>query len=317
MPKVSVIIPVYGVEKYIERCARSLFEQTLNDIEFIFVNDCSPDNSINILETTLSEYPNRKHQVRIINQPRNFGAAQARKDGILAATGEYVIQCDSDDWVDPNMYFDMLKQAESTDADLVMCRKINMSDGRHYTTITDTIVDNKEQMMSLIISGKTSVSLCCRLVRKQLFLNKRFIFPPSHMKEDTVISAQLAYLSNKSTSVEGPFYYYFGNPDSVCQSITEDACVKRWSESKRNTDLLIKFLGQENILNQYSLELKILKFQVKGFLLPLLKTNLKYWKEWKQTYPEINISILFNKKIPFGLRMVHLLTLLRVYHLKK
>ena len=209
MPKVSVIIPVYGVEKYIERCARSLFEQTLDDIEFIFVNDCTPDNSISILETTLSEYPNRKHQVRIINQPRNMGAAQARKDGILAADGEYVIQCDSDDWVDPNMYFDMLKQAETTGADLVMCKKINMSDGKRNTTITDTIVDNKEQMMSLIISGKTSVSLCCRLVRKQLFLNKRFIFPPSHMKEDTVISAQLAYLSNKSTSVDGPYYYYF------------------------------------------------------------------------------------------------------------
>ena len=314
MPKVSVIIPVYGVEKYIERCARSLFEQTLNDIEFIFINDCTPDNSINVLETTLSEYPNRKHQVRIINQPRNMGAAQARKNGILAADGEYVIQCDSDDWVDPNMYFDMLKQAETTGADLVMCKKINMSDGKRNTTITDTIVDNKEQMISLIISGKTSVSLCCRLVRKQLFLDKRFIFPSSHMKEDTVISAQLAYLSNKSTSVDGPYYYYFSNPNSVCQSITEEACVKRWSESKRNTDVLIKFLGQEKRLNQYSSELKLLKFQVKGFLLPLLKKDLKYWKEWKQTYPEINISILFNKKISFGLRMVHLLTLLRIYH---
>ena len=314
MPKVSVIIPVYGVEKYIERCARSLFEQTLDDIEFIFVNDCTPDNSISILETTLSEYPNRKHQVRIINQPRNMGAAQARKDGILAADGEYVIQCDSDDWVDPNMYFDMLKQAETTGSDLVMCKKINMSDGKRNTTITDTIVDNKEQMISLIISGKTSVSLCCRLVRKQLFLDKRFIFPSSHMKEDTVISAQLAYLSNKSTSVDGPYYYYFSNPNSVCQSITEEACVKRWSESKRNTDVLIKFLGQEKRLNQYSSELKLLKFQVKGFLLPLLKKDLKYWKEWKQTYPEINISILFNKKISFGLRMVHLLTLLRIYH---
>lgn len=314
MPKVSVIIPVYGVEKYIERCARSLFEQTLDDIEFIFINDCTPDNSINVLETTLSEYPNRKHQVRIINQPRNMGAAQARKNGILAADGEYVIQCDSDDWVDPNMYFDMLKQAETTGADLVMCKKINMSDGKRNTTITDTIVDNKEQMISLIISGKTSVSLCCRLVRKQLFLDKRFIFPSSHMKEDTVISAQLAYLSNKSTSVDGPYYYYFSNPNSVCQSITEEACVKRWSESKRNTDVLIKFLGQEKRLNQYSSELKLLKFQVKGFLLPLLKKDLKYWKEWKQTYPEINISILFNKKISFGLRMVHLLTLLRIYH---
>jgi len=317
MTKVSVIIPVYGVEKYIERCARSLFEQTLDDIEFIFVNDCTPDRSICILKTTLDEYPNRKHQVRIINQARNLGAAQARKDGIFAAAGEYVIQCDSDDWVAPNMYSDMLKQAETTGSDLVMCKKIYMSDGEHYTTITDTIVENKEQMMSLIISGKTSVSVWSRLVKKQLFLDKRFIFPPSHMKEDTVISVQLTYLSKKATCVEGPYYYYFSNPNSICLSITEEACVKRWSESKRNTDVLIKFLEQEKMLNLYSSELKLLKFQVKGFLLPLLKKNLKYWKEWKQTYSEINISILFNKKISFGLRIVHLLTLLRVYHLKK
>ena len=192
-----------------------------------------------------------------------------------------------------------------------------MTDGTHHTTVTDIIVEDKQQMMSLIISGKTSVSLCCRLVKKQLFLDKRFLFPPLHMKEDTVISVQLAYLSNKTTSVEGPYYYYYNNPNSVCQSIAEAACVKRWSESKENIDVLIKFLQQEGLNCQYSLEMQLLKFQVKGFLLPLLKIGLKYWKEWKQTYPEINISILFNKNISFGLRFVHLLTLLRIYHLKK
>lgn len=82
MPKVSVIIPVYGVEKYIERCARSLFEQTLDDIEFIFVNDCTLDNSINVLETTLEEYPKRKSQVQIINFEQNQGAAKAREIGM-------------------------------------------------------------------------------------------------------------------------------------------------------------------------------------------------------------------------------------------
>lgn len=317
MPKVSVIIPVYGVEKYIERCARSLFEQTLNDIEFIFVNDYTPDNSIDILKNTLSKYPNRKYQVRIINQPRNMGAAQARKNGILAATGEFVIQCDSDDWVAPNMYYDMLKQAELTGADIVMCRKINMSDGVHHNTITDTIYKDKWQMISLIISGKTSVSLCCRLVKKQLFLDNRFIFPPSHMKEDTVISTQLAYLSNTTAVVDGPYYYYFNNPNSICQSITEDACLRRWSESKKNTDVLIKFLQQEKLQIRYKQELTILKFQIKGFLLPLLKSDLKYWKEWMNTYPEINISTLFNRRIPMGLRLVHLLTLFRIYHFKK
>ena len=62
MPKVSVIIPVYGVEKYIERCARSLFKQTLDDIEYLFIDDCTPDDSVDVLRNVLEEYPNRKSQ---------------------------------------------------------------------------------------------------------------------------------------------------------------------------------------------------------------------------------------------------------------
>ena len=103
-PKVSVIVPIYNVEAYIERCAISLFEQTLDDIEYIFVNDCTPDNSMMILSEVLSRYPQRKEQVRIINQPKNQGAAKAREDGIKEARGEYIIHCDSDDWVDKNIY---------------------------------------------------------------------------------------------------------------------------------------------------------------------------------------------------------------------
>ena len=82
MSKVSVVIPVYGVEKYIERCARSLFEQTLDDMEFIFVNDCTLDNSVEILENVLSEYPSRKTQTTILHHHCNLGLPQARKTGI-------------------------------------------------------------------------------------------------------------------------------------------------------------------------------------------------------------------------------------------
>ncbi|MBO5667722.1 MAG: glycosyltransferase family 2 protein, partial [Lentisphaeria bacterium] len=88
--KVSVCIPVYGVEKYIERCARSLFEQTMRDgIEFIFVNDCTPDKSIEILEQILSEYPHRQEQTKIIHHKQNGGLVAARNTGLAHASGEY------------------------------------------------------------------------------------------------------------------------------------------------------------------------------------------------------------------------------------
>ena len=100
MVRVSVVVPIYNVSQYIERCVRSLFEQTLQDIEYIFVNDCTPDASIAILEKLMEEYPARKKQSQVIHHEKNQGLACSRIDGVKVATGKYIIHCDSDDWVD-------------------------------------------------------------------------------------------------------------------------------------------------------------------------------------------------------------------------
>ena len=86
MPKVSIIIPVYGVEKYIERCARSLFEQTLDDIEYLFIDDSTPDRSIDILKRVLENYSHRKSQVNIHRREQNSGQAIVRNWGMQNAT---------------------------------------------------------------------------------------------------------------------------------------------------------------------------------------------------------------------------------------
>ena len=120
--KVSVCIPVYGVEKYIERCARSLFEQTMkDDIEFIFVDDCTPDKSIEVLQKVLEEYPNRKDQVKIIHHEVNKGLTGARNTALKYVSGDYIIHCDSDDWVDKDLYATMYKKAAKENADVVCC----------------------------------------------------------------------------------------------------------------------------------------------------------------------------------------------------
>lgn len=97
--KVSIIIPIYGVELFIERCAISLFEQTLDDIEYIFVDDCTMDKSVQILQGIIAKYPQRKDNVFIIRHERNKGLASARKTGLKFVHGEYVAHCDSDDWL--------------------------------------------------------------------------------------------------------------------------------------------------------------------------------------------------------------------------
>lgn len=107
MPKVSVIIPVYGVEKYIERCAISLFKQTLDDVEFIFVDDVTPDYSMEILNLMIDKFRlhfvEKKISVRIERMPTNSGQAAVRRHGVKLAKGDYIIHCDSDDWIDASM----------------------------------------------------------------------------------------------------------------------------------------------------------------------------------------------------------------------
>ena len=121
MPEVSVIVPFYKAEKTIEKCARSLFEQTLDDIEFLFVDDCSPDGSLRVLETVLEDYPSRKSQVRILKTDSNSGSALARVLGIEKAAGEYLIHCDGDDEVERTMYKTMSEKARQEDSDFVWC----------------------------------------------------------------------------------------------------------------------------------------------------------------------------------------------------
>ena len=120
-PKVSVIVAIYNSEKYIEECARSLFTQTLDEIEYIFVNDATPDNSICILKNVLKEYPNRQSYAKIINLETNGGIAHARQIGISQASGEYIIHADSDDWVDNDMYERLYVYAKETNSDIVGC----------------------------------------------------------------------------------------------------------------------------------------------------------------------------------------------------
>ena len=129
MPKVSVIVPVYNAGLFIERCVRSLFEQTLEDIEYIFVDDCSPDNSMDILLNVIEEYPHRKPNVTIMRHEVNTGQSGARKTGMHVAKGEYIIHCDADDWVDVDMYERMYRLAVEKDVEAVCCDIVLECDG--------------------------------------------------------------------------------------------------------------------------------------------------------------------------------------------
>ena len=118
-PLVSIIIPIYNVQQYIERCAKSLFNQSYPNCEFIFINDCTPDNSIEILIQTIQNFPTIKDKIQIINKNQNEGLPQARKTGLDIAQGEYIIHVDSDDWVEKDYVELLVQTAINNNADLV------------------------------------------------------------------------------------------------------------------------------------------------------------------------------------------------------
>jgi len=117
-PKISVIIPVYNCEAFLQECIDSLRAQTLDEIEMIFICDASPDNSLAILRQAEQKDP----RVRVIAFEKNRGVSAARNAGLDIATGEYVIFCDSDDWIEPGMYERLYQMARDKDADIVFCR---------------------------------------------------------------------------------------------------------------------------------------------------------------------------------------------------
>ena len=169
MHKISIIVPIYNVEQYIERCARSLFEQTYDDIEYVFVDDCSPDNSLNILYEVLNDYPHRISNVKIIRHIENKGLTAARNSGLEVATGDYIAHCDSDDWVSTNMYEILLKKAIDCDADIVYCDFIAVYKEKSVKYKCVDLIESKEAFIkSYMITGWTAI--WNMVVRRDLYI---------------------------------------------------------------------------------------------------------------------------------------------------
>ena len=214
--KVSVCIPVYGVEKYIERCARSLFEQTMkDDIEFIFVDDCTPDKSIEILKKVLSEYPERASQVKIIRHEVNKGLTGARNTALQHVSGEYIIHCDSDDWVDKNLYEVMYGSAVKTQAEAVACAiKIEYTDKKNKIVSFrgKTVGELFSKDFNSCIFNSTVNKMYCRRIALDPEIES-----PEHitMAEDLLRTTQILLKCTNLVICDNVYYHYFcGNPGS-------------------------------------------------------------------------------------------------------
>ena len=235
--KISTITAIYNCEEYIEDCARSLFEQTLNDIEFIFVNDATPDNSITILENVIKEYPLRRPYIKIINLEENKGVSHARQVGINNATGEYIIHTDGDDWIDNDMYERLYQYAIKTNADIVGCNFRHEFSDIQYDYI-QPYTNNKEENIRRLINGRIFPSLCTSLTRRSIIVDNNLCFPTNlNMGEDLFFNLQLYLCSNTFSSLNWAPYHYRHTENSSCikrtrKSIDSDIAIAGLIEKK-------------------------------------------------------------------------------------
>lgn len=284
--RLSVIITIYNCEKYIGACARSLFEQTLDSIEYIFVNDATPDNSISMLEKVINDYPNRKPYVKIINLDKNSGVSNARRIGIENATGEYIIHADSDDWVDNDMYEQLYMKAKETDADIVGCNFRHEFTDIQYD-FHQQYADSVEENISRLINGKIFPSLCTSLTRRSLIEDDGISFPVGlNMGEDLFFNLQLYLHAKKIVSMDWAPYHYRHTEDSSCvqrtrKSIDSDIAI---------AGLIEKLMKEHHLYEKYAKDIEFRKFFSK---LPLAQDldNKDNYQEWLNIYPETNKNI--------------------------
>lgn len=213
MPKISIIVPVYNVEKLLERCLDSILSQTLEDIEVICVDDCSPDNSIDILE----RYSAKDPRVKVFRHSENKRQGGARNTALNVATGEYIGFIDSDDYIDADFYQKLYDAAAKSDADLAITGII-----KHRKQVSRTVISFDKQEVFSDTNGKFS-ACCCppefhpvnKLYRRSMLSAHDIRFQEKVMFEDVDFVARCIFHANKVVTVPGTNYRYIYNGEST------------------------------------------------------------------------------------------------------
>ena len=308
--KVSVIIPVYGVEQYIERCAISLFEQTLDNIEYIFVNDCTRDRSIDVLTSVIERYPNRKSQVKIIEMPQNSGQAAVRKRGLELASGEYIIHCDSDDSIDTRMYEELYTLATNQDCDVVIC-DFNIVSGESQYHSHQNIPTDKIELLGALLNEKVHGSLCNKLIKSSLY-KQVGVLPKDNLLEDLTYSVQLIANSKKHFHINKALYNYYQHSTSITNNRNIEVSIDRGWQAYNNTRLIFRFLKENNLAEELTSEILHLKYTTKY----LLRYNCLVqggYKKWQEVFPEIKALKILNHNFCVTTKLIYLITSIGLY----
>ena len=222
--KISVIIPVYGVEKYIDKCLNSLVKQSLKEIEIIVVNDGTKDNSQEIIDKYVKKYPDKvKSFIK-----ENGGQGSARNYGLEKANGEYIGYVDGDDFIEKDMYKKLYNKAKELNYDIVVCGNYNVSED-YKTRNIDVFINNYNTDLENILFGKMAV--WNKIYKKDILINNKLEFKQKVWYEDLAFTLKAIINSNSYAFVDEPLYDYLRREGSTMNN----------SNVKRNLEILEAF----------------------------------------------------------------------------
>lgn len=232
-PLISVIVPVYKVEPYLRKCLDSIIGQTYRNLEIILVDDGSPDNCGAICD----EYAAQDKRIRVIHQ-ENGGVSAARNTGLAAATGEWIGWVDSDDWIEPDMYRCMLEKAQSCGADIAVCGRAEVAQGRLIPRCweTEALLDREAALELLLEDGQMQNYLWDKLWRRELY--DGITFPVGRSFEDIAVLYRLFLRSQRVLVLPQMMYYYLQRPTGIVADQTIQSKVNHYLATKERMETL-------------------------------------------------------------------------------
>ncbi len=294
-PAISVIIPVYKIERFAERCAKSLMEQDFQDVEFIFVDDASPDGSMAIIRRVCGEYD---RDIKYLIHDINKGLPAARNTGMAAASGIFIYHCDSDDYLEPTMLKDLYESATRERADFAYCDfYLDFGSSKRYMTNPD-FIDPERMIKEGFLAGTMKYNVWNKLIKRDLYIQRGLMFPEGHPMGEDMTMIAVAMGATKCVHVPKALYHYMRtNSEAYTSALSQ----KRLDDIRSNVDRTMDFLAKWDVQDKYRF-LEYFKLSIKlPFLFSGDKAQYKLWEEW---YPEANKYIDSVPYIPKRTQMV-------------
>lgn len=289
--RVSVIVPIYRSEPYLERCCRSLFEQTLEEIEYLFILDGKSIEAEDIIRQTVEDCPQRKGDVRIVAHEKNLGISCCRQEGHELATGKYIFHCDSDDWMEREALQLLVETAEAEEADIVF-----FDYTRHYG------VKEVCYRSACVLQGEIptlDAPLHNKLIRADLIRRNNLRFPEGiNWGEDLCMSVLCQIMAEKIAYLPQAFYHR----NMHLQSFTSQANKEKYMQLVACPQYIEAELQKRNLTGRFASLLMQMKFEVKEYF--LIQQQMRDIKQWKVLYPECHAYIWQLVGVPFYLKFV-------------